>query len=243
MSSPKTVTFFGASTGVGLSALKHTLAAGHHCIALCRTPSKLEAIVPTETHPNLRIIEGNAHDIKAVASCLKKPDGSIVDAIVSTIGGKPILHKMTIDDPDCCRVGMAVLLDALAQIRNEGATGRPHIAVFSTTGLSDFGRDYPIILYPIYAIALKVPHEDKKIMETKLADSGEDYTVVRASLLVNGGETETPVRVGVEDPKTGRESLEIGYTISREDSGKWLAENLLITKVPGYVNKITSITW
>ncbi|KAJ4258132.1 hypothetical protein NW762_008273 [Fusarium torreyae] len=242
MSSPKTVTFFGASTGVGLSALKHALAAGHCCIALCRTPSKLEAILSTETHPNLRIVEGNAHDIKAVASSLKKPNGSIVDEIVSTIGGKPIISKLTIDDPNCCRVGMTVLLDALAQIRSEGATGRPHITVFSTTGMSDFGRDYPIVLYPIYAIALKVPHEDKKIMETKLADSGEDYTIVRASLLVNG-ETETPVRVGIEDPKTGRESLEIGYTISREDCGKWVAQNLLITKVPDYVNKIVSITW
>ena len=33
-SNTTTVAFFGASTGVGLSALKHSLAAGHHCIAL-----------------------------------------------------------------------------------------------------------------------------------------------------------------------------------------------------------------
>ncbi|KAM0338169.1 hypothetical protein ACHAPU_011419 [Fusarium lateritium] len=242
MSSVKTVTFFGASTGVGLSALKHTLAAGSNCIALCRNAAKLEALVSTETHPNLRIIEGDAHDIKSVTSCLVKPDGSIVDEIVSTIGGKPIMHKLTIDDPNCCRVGMATLLAALAQIRDQGASGKPRITVFSTTGMSDYGRDYPLLLYPIYAIALKVPHEDKKIMETSLVDSGEDFTVVRASLLVDG-ETDTAVRVGVEDPKTGRESLEIGYTISREDSGRWLAENLLITKKPEFVNRIVSITW
>ncbi|KAH7240189.1 uncharacterized protein BKA55DRAFT_117219 [Fusarium redolens] len=242
MSSPKTVAFLGASTGVGLSALKHTLAAGHNCVALCRVPSKLEAHVSPKNHANLRVVEGNAHDIKAVASCLKKDDGSIIDAIVSTIGGKPIIHKLAIDDPNCCRVGMAVLLDALAQIRAEGAVGRPHITVFSTTGMSDFGRDYPLLLYPIYAIALKVPHEDKKIMETKLADSGEDFTIVRGSLLVDG-ETETQVRVGIEDPKNGIESLEIGYTISREDAGKWLADKLLIKTQAEYINKIVSITW
>ncbi|KAF5623304.1 transcription factor [Fusarium tjaetaba] len=242
MSSPKTIAFFGASTGVGLSALKHSLAAGHNCVALCRIPAKLEAQVSPKTHSNLRIVEGNAHDIKAVASCLKKDDGSIVDAIVSTIGGKPIIYKMTIDDPNCCRIGMSVLLDALAQIRAEGAVGRPHITVFSTTGMSDFGRDYPLLLYPIYAIALKVPHEDKKIMETKLSDSGEDFTIVRGSLLVDG-ESETPVRVGIEDPKNGLESLEIGYTISREDAGKWLADNLLVKMRAEYMNKIASITY
>ncbi|KAM0205164.1 hypothetical protein ACHAPA_010621 [Fusarium lateritium] len=242
MSSSKTVAFFGASTGVGLSALKHTLAAGYNCIALCRNASKLEALISPETHTNLRIIEGNAHDIKAVSSCLTKANGSLVDEIVSSIGGKPIISKLTIDDPKCCRVGMAVLLDALAQLRSQGATGKPRITVFSTTGLSDFGRDYPILLYPIYAVALKVPHEDKKIMETALVDSSEDFTVVRASLLVDG-ETESPVRVGVEDPKAGRESLEIGYTISREDSGKWLADNLLVGGKSEYLNKIVSITW
>ncbi|WZH49974.1 uncharacterized protein QYS62_011201 [Fusarium acuminatum] len=242
MSTPKTVTFFGASTGVGLSALKHTIAAGYNCIALCRDASKLEAIISPGTHTNLRIIEGNAHDIKTVNSCLRKADGSLVDEIVSTIGGKPIIHKLTIDDPNCCRAGMAVLLDALAQLRSQGASGKPRITVFSTTGMSDFGRDYPMLLYPIYAIALKVPHEDKKIMETTLVDSGEDFTVVRASLLVDG-ETESPVRVGIENPKAGRESLEIGYTISREDSGRWLADNLLIGGKAEYLNRIVSITW
>ncbi|KAF5027601.1 hypothetical protein F66182_271 [Fusarium sp. NRRL 66182] len=240
--SSKTIAFFGASTGVGLSALKHTLAAGHVCVALCRKPAKLQAIVPTDSHPNLRIVEGNAHDVEAVTWCIRKNDGSLVDEIMSTIGGKPILHKMTVDDPNCCRMGMSVLLDAIREVRSHGAIERPRITVFSTTGMSDFGRDYPLLLYPIYSIALKVPHEDKKTMENKLIDSGEDFTVVRASLLVDG-ETENTVRVGIENPKTGRESLEIGYTISREDCGKWAAENLLITRVPGYVNKIASITW
>ncbi|RSL87636.1 hypothetical protein CEP51_002134 [Fusarium floridanum] len=232
----KTVAFLGASTGVGLSALKHTLAAGHQAVALCRTPSKL-----SESNPNLRIVEGNAHDIDAVCQILKKDDGSLVDEIVSTIGGKPVLSKLSIDDPNVCRKGMAVLLDALAQLRSQGVTGRPLIVAFSTTGMSRFGRGIPILMIPLYHVLLKVPHEDKRIMEDKLAESGEDFAIVRASLLVDG-ETEKAVRVGIEDPKTGRESDAIGYTISREDSGKWIAENLLLKRDSQYLGKIVTIT-
>ncbi|KAJ3531316.1 hypothetical protein NM208_g8931 [Fusarium decemcellulare] len=238
----KTVAFFGASTGVGLSALKHTLAAGHQCIALCRVPSKLTNILPLASNPNLRVVQGNAHDINTVKECLKKDGSALVDEVVSTIGGKPILHKMTVDDPEVCRRGMDVLLSALAELRSEGVTGRPLVIVFSTTGMSKFGRDYPILMTPFYRILLKVPHEDKEIMEEKLAESGEDFTIVRASLLVDG-ESDWTIRVGIEDPKTGRESDAIGYTISREDAGRWTADNLLLRREATYVNKIATITY
>lgn len=79
-------------------------------------------------------------------------------------------------------------------------------------------------------------------MEDRLAGSSESFTVVRASLLTNG-ESTTEIRVGVEDPKTGPESLAIGYTISREDAGTWIAENLIEKKDPKYVNKFATITY
>ena len=55
-------------------------------------------------------------------------------------------------------------------------------------------------------------------------ECGEDYTIVRASLLMDG-ETDREVRVGVEDTGTRTESKAIRYTISREDTGKWVAKN------------------
>lgn len=238
----KTVTFLGASTGVGLSTLKHTLAAGHRCIALCRIPSKLTTIFPPETTPNLQVIQGNAHDIAAVSKCLVAEKGKLVEEIISTIGGKFILSKMTIDDEEVCRKGMTTILEALAQLRSGGATGRPHIVVGSTTGMSRFGRDIPLAMIPMYHVILKVPHEDKKAMEDRLVESGEAYTIIRASLLV-GGETSKEIRVGIEDPKTGRESKAIGYTISREDTGKWVADNLVLQLDGRYVNKIVMVTY
>lgn len=237
----ETVAFLGASTGVGLSALKHTLAAGHQCIALCRNPSKLNAILPPETTPNLQIIEGNAHDTTAVSKVLLASKGKLVDAIIFTIGAK-FTATMTIDDPEVCRKGMATLLSSLADLRSSGASGKPHIVACSTTGMSKFGRDVPLLMVPLYHLLLKVPHRDKKIMEDRLVESGEGFTIIHASLLVDG-ETKKEIRVGVEDPKTGRESSAIGYTISREDTGKWVADNLVLRLDERYVDKIVMVTY
>lgn len=237
-----TVAFFGASGGVGLSTLKHTLAAGHQCIALCRTPSKLTAIFPTDTTPNLKLIQGNAHDVASVSQCLQGSDGKLVDIVVSTIGGRFILSKFSIDDPEVCRKGVATLLDALAELRRRGITGRPHIILGSTTGISRFGRDIPLAMVPLYHVLLKVPHVDKVIMEDRLVASQEAYTIVRASLLTNG-ESSKKIRVGIEDSKTGRDSNAIGYTISREDTGKWIADNLVLKRDAQYTDKFATITY
>lgn len=102
MASTKTVAFMGASTGIGLATLKHTLAAGHQCVALCRTPSKLTEILPPASNPNLRVIPGNAHDIDTVSELLRKDDGTLVDIVVSTIGNKPDLSGMINADPRRC---------------------------------------------------------------------------------------------------------------------------------------------
>jgi nucleoside-diphosphate-sugar epimerase len=237
----KTVTFLGASTGVGLAALKHALAAGHQCIALCRTPSKLTSIFPPETTLNLQVIQGNAHDSAAVSKCLVTEKGKLVDEIIFTIGAAFTLSKMGFDDPEVCRKGITTVLEVLTQLRSGGATGKPHIVVCSTTGISPFGRDIPLAMVPLYHL-LAVPHEDKKAMESRLVESGEAYTIIHASLLVNG-ETNKKIRVGIEDPRTRRESQAIGYTISREDAGKWIADNLVLQLDGKYVNKMVMITY
>lgn len=51
----KSVFFICASTGVGLSALTHTLASSNQCIALYHVPSELIAIFSPTTTQNLRI--------------------------------------------------------------------------------------------------------------------------------------------------------------------------------------------
>ncbi|KAM0327503.1 hypothetical protein ACHAQA_005791 [Verticillium albo-atrum] len=236
----KTVAFFGASTGVGLAALRTTLAAGHHAIALCRKPAKLTDLLSIESNPNLTVIAGNAHDVEAVSRCLRKQNGDFVDAVIFSIGAA--LEGLHFDDPDVCRKGITALLEAVSQLRRGGAAGRPRIIVCSTTGISRYGRDVPLLMVPLYYLTLKVPHKDKEAMERLLEDSGEAFTIVRCSLFM-GGETDATIRAGIEDPKTGRESAAIGYTISREDAGRWFAENLIKREGEEYLNKIATITY
>ncbi|MCJ1312560.1 hypothetical protein MMC25_006234 [Agyrium rufum] len=238
---PQTIAFFGASTGVGLSVLKTSLAEGSHCIALCRDPSKLTTVFPNTS--NLEIIEGNIHDTATIARCLRTKEGRLVDGIVFTIGSKPkITYKIVSDDPTVCGAGMTKLIQTIAQLRSEGVTGQPWIVAVSTTGMSKYGRDYPLALFFIYKVLLSGAHEDKRVMEEALIDSGEDFTVVRCSLLTNGA-SDAMVRAGIEGPKTGLESKVIGYTISREDAGKWIAQNVMLGRDPKYLKKTASITY
>lgn len=249
MSTTKTIAFFGASGGCGLSALKHALADGHSCIALCRTPSKLTDQFPTEKYPNLTVIQGNAHDAAAVSKCLVHPSNPerVVDHIISSIGGLFIFSRMTLDDPHVCERGMDTLLQALAETRARGVSGRPQITVLSTTGISKAGRDLPLFMYGFYRALLGVPHQDKEAMEDKLVASGEDFVVVRPSLLVDGDDKEKKIRVGIEDlsGKNVVEKKEWGYTISRADVGRWIYQNLIHQGDGGreYVGKAVSLTW
>ncbi|KAI1763051.1 NAD(P)-binding protein [Hypoxylon sp. FL1150] len=245
---PRTLAFFGASTGIGLAALTRALAAGHTCIALCRKPSKLTDRFPAAAHPNLHVVEGNAHDPSAVSRCLAAPGRSerLVDAVLSSIGGAFIFSKMTLDDPNVCRRGAATLIEAIAAVRQQtgSVAWKPRIIMLSTTGMARAGRDYPLALTPVYRWVLKVPHEDKLAMETAVAEGavagqGYTYTIVRPSLLVDEAQPKREVRVGIDD------DFVIGYTISRDDTGRWIYGNLLQDgdEIGKYENRIVTITW
>ncbi|KAL0940130.1 fungal specific transcription factor domain-containing protein [Colletotrichum truncatum] len=248
MQSPKTLLFLGATGGCGLSALRRSLDAGFTCIALCRTPSKLTAVLSPETYPKLHVVEGNAHDAEAIAKCLvlSHDPSRFVDVVVSTIGAWFDMHKMNLEDVHVCEKGMTVLLDTIKTLRTEKkVSGNPRVIGQSSTGISKFGRDTPLVIYPLYKGLLHTPHEDKRAMEELLVSSDEDWTVLRASFLTNGKEEpSSAVKVGVEDPVKGVEDLVIGYTISREDVGKWMFENILNKDGKDrYVRKVATITY
>ncbi|KAI6085536.1 NAD(P)-binding protein [Hypoxylon rubiginosum] len=249
---PKTIAFLGASTGIGLAALTRALAAGHTCIALCRKPSKLSDRFPAAQHPNLHVVEGNAHDVAAVSRCLSVPDHpqQLVDAVVSSIGGAFVFSKMTLDDPQVCEKGAATLIEAIAAVRKQqqengnvaAASWRPRVVVVSSSGLARTGRDYPLPMIPMYKWMLKVPHADKRAMEKTIVDGaakGYTYTIVRPSLLVDDAAPTREVRVGIDD------DFVVGYTISRDDTGRWMYESLLQDgdKIGRYENRIATVTW
>ncbi|RYO73619.1 hypothetical protein DL766_000510 [Monosporascus sp. MC13-8B] len=271
--SKKTIAFFGATGGCALSTLRYSLAAGHTCIALCRTPSKLTGRFPSAQYSNLTVVQGNAHDADAVARCLvvpsdpsdrTNPGTRLVDTIVFSIGGAFIWSRLTLDDPHVCERGIAAVLEAIGTVRarfsassspspQQGVTGwRPTIIAVSTTGISRAGRDIPLLMVPLYHALLRVPHADKRALEDRLVARGSsggdcdyDYVVVRPSLLTDGAKPERDIRVGVEDLHAEVfESRETGNVIAREDVGRWIFEEL----VEGdgrkrYHGKAVSITW
>ncbi|KUI65084.1 hypothetical protein VM1G_01284 [Cytospora mali] len=255
MAGPQTILFLGATGGCGLSTLRRSIAAGHTCIALCRTPSRLTDKLPESQRnaPNLRIEEGNALDQSAVAKCLvqsTETNNRLVDTVVFTIGGAFQISKLANDDPHVCENAIKTLLAALSDARKDtgGATGLPKIVAISSTGLSAHGRDFPLTLWPLYHFLLKEAHVDKKAMETLLIESGESFVIVRPSLLKDGeddkNEKRRPVRVGVEDPSAGKlESKEVGFVITRDDVGRWIFEEALGVEGEKWTGKVVSVTY
>jgi nucleoside-diphosphate-sugar epimerase len=256
MSSPQsqnlTIAVLGATGGCALHFLVHALTSNYTCSALVRTPPKLLRLLAKHHVPestiatHLTITRGNIRDGAAVTAALA-PSGRPADLIVSGIGGSPSFSpnplRPTLDDPSICADATAAVLASLAALQ---AAARPQdrrmplFVVISSTGISDFGRDIPLAMVPLYHWMLPVPHADKKAMERLLvAESAkpaggvgvagrviEGFVAVRPSLLTDGPATEGRVRVGVEEGKVDKRG--VGYTISRADVGKWIFENVVV---------------
>ena len=199
MSSTKqTYAFLGATGGCTLHALIPALHAGHTCLALARSPSKLHNLLLTNNVPesllsNLTITQGDAKNPSDILTMLS-PNGTTtaVTGIVSGVGSKPVLKKglhltpFTIEDASLCESAMAALVSTLSSLGPMKGTTRPFIVAVSTTGISEKARDVPLLLLWLYQWLLHVPHMDKRAMEALVRKSGEENLVVRASLLTDG---------------------------------------------------------
>lgn len=201
----------------------------------------------------LAIFEGDIRDVNKVGKTLAVPRkatggdlqanaSDLVDIIISGIGGTPVFTpnplRPSLDDPTICQDAIATVLSALRTKTDTagGARGpKPFIAALSTTGISAQKRDVPLAMIPMYHWLLAVPHKDKKEMETllhaEMAKPAEqrviqDFLTVRPSFLTNGERRGTAkLRVGKEDA-AGAKPV-VGYTISREDVGGWLFDEVV----------------
>ncbi|KAK3358469.1 hypothetical protein B0T24DRAFT_600173 [Lasiosphaeria ovina] len=236
---PKTILFLGATGASGLAVLRRSLAA-----------AKLSDA--EQKDPALRIEQGNAHEVEDLTRCLVLPSSSpssppmLVGLVVFCIGGALDLWRRTIPDPKVCETAIARLLEALDLCRAQQSAEHkqyPRIVAFSTTGVTEMGGDLPLAVAPLYHFFLGVPHVDKRAMEKMLFASTERWTILRPSFLTDGPETSRPTRVGVEDPLAGTvDSREIGYSISREDVGRWVFGNIVEEHDDRYLRKAASIT-
>ena len=164
------------------------------------------------------------------------------------------------EDPKVCQEGLTTILSALRSLRRENViteAQRPLLVAISSTGLSST-RDVPLAYYGLYHVVLKVPHEDKKAMESVIAkattETGDDapisgFVIPRPTLLFNGeGKGVSKVRAGWEvhpeavNAKEAKGSKPaIGYSIRRADVGAWIFEEVVRGK-GDWVNKCVSLT-
>lgn len=199
-----------------------------------RNPSKLQDLLrqreipETAIQKHLSIVAGNVSDADLVQQTLTY-DGHPVDVIVSGIGGKLLFNnplKPTLDNPTICQDAIRAILTAARSMER-----KPTLIALSTTGISDQKRDLPVAMMPMYYWMLKVPHEDKKVMEAAiLAEMAKpdseraisNYVIVRPSLLTEGdGDGLEKIKAGVE------KNPAVGYVISRNDVGLWMFEKLI----------------
>lgn len=202
----------------------------------------------------LNITEGDIRDVQAVKSVLSH-DGKTAGIILSGIGkpsllppsqcpfqapsrkifGKNPLANLpgptgayTAKKVTICADAASTILGALTDIN---LAQKPLVLGISSTGISAGPRDVPLLFYPLYKVLLARAHEDKHNMETLLtaataegssSNSIRGAVIVRASLLTNGAARGEPtLRVGSE------QKPQVGYTVSREDVGQWIFENIV----------------
>lgn len=232
--------FFGATGGTANHTLALALKANHQCTALARNPQKLTemllaALVPEDTlSTHLHIVKGDIRDAAAVKAVLGHAQHNL---IISGLGRTTMFSNV---DETICQDGTAAMFKALRELQSEGKLATvPHFIALSTTGISERGRDIPLMFVPLYKVLLKSPHEDKKAMEQLVtAAAAEEKPVIRAYTLVRPAlfiEDKWPfglerVRVGVE------EAPKIGYTIKRAEVGGWIYENMIAGDAAKWAN-------
>lgn len=221
---------------------------------------------------HLTIVQGNSKDSVKVTEALKV-NNVVADMILSGVGGVPVFKpnplRPTLDDPTICQDTVSTILKALRDLNSDPDSDssqdkkkkkkKPTLVVISSTGISDYGRDVPLAMIPLYHWLLPIPHKDKKMMEKLLVeeikggddDDGdassaiENFVAVRPSFLTNGRALGFgAIRAGI-DRQGKLDNSAIGYTISRADVGGWIFEGLVEDKAgkkSTYLNQFVGIT-
>ena len=253
----------GSTGGCTLNFTIRALQEGHQVSALVRKAEKLTNLLKDNGSTdaelkNLTIVQGNSRNETDMAKALQL-NGQVVDLIESGIGAVLKFKNLipTIEDPTICADTMTVLFKALASIREASpATYKSPILIgTSTTGISEYGRDLPLPMIPVYAALASAPHKDKKLMEKMIKTEGskEDsllsgWCIVRPSFLELGTKDLgwENLKVGVEENGKAMPKSAIGYGISRPDVGRWIFAALVQDQAgimrQRYLNRCVGIT-
>lgn len=225
----------------GVSLLRSANSCQCYCVysLVVRTPTKLSSLLSARSAPqeSLTLIQGDVKDPAAVAKTLT---GASI--IVTGVGGAPKFtpnpFRPTLDDPVICQTAAGTIISCLQEIqKSEGERYRaPLLAAISAPGLDS--RDTPWVLMPLYKLMLPIPHRDKAAMEDVIVGAAQgllEYVIVRPAMFTNKAAVgEKGVKAGYEgrvkkgDGRWGDvKGIVAGYTMSREDVGEFLFEEVI----------------
>ena len=177
------LTLLGATGSVGRQLLTQALTAGHPVIVLVRQPDTLG-----DLRARVTVVQGDATDAAAVARAVAG-----ADAVLSTLGHRKGSPK------DVLAQGITHTIAAMQQ------HGVRRLVVLANTSLSDTG-DQPTFgqrsRQALMGLAAGEINQDHAAQARLIADSGLDWTIVRAALLSNGPQSGR-YQVGKLDRTTG----------------------------------------
>jgi putative NADH-flavin reductase len=187
----------GGSGRIGGHVLRWALAGGHEVTALVRDP---ESVAPAA---GLTVVVGAATDVAAVADTV-----SAADAVLSALGPRGAKTLALLADAGAATV---------AAMDKAGVTRL--ICVSAAGAFIQSDPDMGSLVKLVLPRLLAKPFADVRAMESVVSDSDLDWTLVRATRLVNA-------------PQTGRYRVRPDYapvggrTIARADVAHFMAAAL-----------------
>lgn len=199
------VIVFGATGSTGRLVVESALSAGHFVTAFVRDPKRMPL-----THPQLRIVEGDAMDPASVAAAVQG-----MDAVICTLGAIPQAkedRRRRQPGIPVCSVGTKNILAAMPR-------GRGRLIVESSVSVGESYRTGSFCAGFIVKLALREVMADKEEQESVVRKSDCDWTIVRPATL-----TFKPAR---GDLKAGTDlRWNITSTATRADVAEYLVKIL-----------------
>ena len=194
------VALLGASGRIGQHVLAWALDAGHQVTALARNPQSLAAAA------GLTVLTGDATDATAVAELVAG-----ADAVLSALGPRGVKSPALM-----ARAGQNI-------VAGMTAAGVSRLVCVSAAGAFIEGDpDSGAVVKLILPRVLARPFADVREMEAAITATGIDWTLVRATRLVNTAVTGR-YRVRPDFPPKG------GWKIARSDVAHFMAAVLTET--------------
>ena len=163
------VVVFGATGSTGRLVVESALSAGHVVTAFVRDIKRMPL-----THPNLKIVKGDAMDPASVASAVQG-----TDAIICTLGAIPQAkgdRGRRQPGVPVCSVGTRNILAAMPR-------GRGRLIVESSVSVGESYRTGSFGAGFLVKLALREVMADKEKQEAAVRKSDCDWTIVRPATL------------------------------------------------------------